>query len=119
MRYPNLRYGNPTEFAYYVMCHGNDIHRVARLLRRDPRTVRDWLSARARIPWWVPEIMRLKQMEGAEIQRQMNMTRLAPTLGLVRADVIQLAAVAPRPKKKPQTIPGLRLDDFSPIVAIS
>lgn len=69
MRYPNLRYGNPTEFAYYAM--GIPLPDLARRLRRDERTVRDWLSGRCRVPWWVPEIMRLKRMEADLRHRQM------------------------------------------------
>ena len=85
---------------------------LARTLRRDERTVRDWLSAKQRVPWWVPEYMRLRQMEQADIRRQMNMTSLGPRLGIVRGNVIELAVR--RPKKKPQ-ITDLRLDDFDPL----
>lgn len=85
---------------------------LARTLRRDERTVRDWLSAKQRVPWWVPEYMRLRQMEQADIRRQMNMTSLGPRLGIVRGNVIELAAR--RPKKEPQ-ITDLRLDDFNQI----
>lgn len=69
MRFPNLRYGNPTEFAYYAM--GRPVPELARALRRDERTVRDWLSGRAKVPWWVPEIMRLKRLEADLRHRQM------------------------------------------------
>jgi hypothetical protein len=69
MRHLNLRYGNPTEFAYYAM--GIPLPDLARRLRRDERTVRDWLTGRARVPWWVPEIIRLKRMEADLRQRQM------------------------------------------------
>lgn len=69
MRYPNLRYGNPTEFEYYAM--GRDLKDLSQMLRRDERTIRDWLTGRARVPWWVPEIMRLKRMEADLRHRQM------------------------------------------------
>jgi len=69
VRYPNLRYGNPTEFAYYAM--GIPLADLARRLRRDERTVRDWLTGRARVPWWVPEIMRLRRLEADLRHRQM------------------------------------------------
>ncbi|MEN3275986.1 MAG: hypothetical protein V7631_1776 [Massilia sp.] len=104
MRYPNLRYGNPTEMAYYAM--GVPLPDLARRLRRDERTVRDWLSGRTRVPWWVPEILRLKHMEADLRHRQMGMGALAPRLGIVGADVVAL----PTPDaKKPQD--GLRLVD--------
>lgn len=69
MRYPNLRYGNPAEFAYYAM--GVPLADLARRLRRDERTVRDWLIGRTRVPWSVPEIMRLKHLEADLRHRQM------------------------------------------------
>ena len=105
MRYPNLRYGNPTELRYYAM--GRSTADLARSLRRDERTVRDWLNERAKIPWWVPEILRLKRMEADLRHRQMGMGALAPSLGIVSADVFTLA----QPEtKKPQDC-GLRLVD--------
>ena len=69
MRYPTLRYGNRAEFAFYAT--GIPLPELARRLRRDERTIRDWLSGRARVPWWVPEIMRLKRMEAELRHRQM------------------------------------------------
>jgi hypothetical protein len=89
VRYPNLRYGNPTELAYYAMSY--PLANLARLLRRDERTVRDWISGRARVPWWVPEILRLKRMEAELRHQQMGMGKLAPQLGIVSADVVELA----------------------------
>lgn len=89
MRYPNQRYGNPTEFRYYAM--GVPLAVLARRLRRDERTVRDWLSGRTRVPWWVPEILRLKHLESDLRHRQMGMGALPARLGVVSADVIALA----------------------------
>lgn len=68
MRYPNLRYGNPTELAYYAA--GIPIPKLARRLRRDERTVKDWLAGKKRVPWWVPEVLRLQHMEQAQMYRQ-------------------------------------------------
>jgi hypothetical protein len=90
VRYPNLRYGNPTELAYYAAFWG-DVARLAKFLRRDQRTVRDWLSGRARVPWWVPEMLRLKRMEAELRHQQMGMGALAPRLGVVSGNVITLA----------------------------
>ena len=75
---------------------------LARTLRRDERTVRDWLSGKQRMPCWVPEYMRLRQMEQAGIRRQMNMTALGPRLGIVRGDVVELAVR--RPKKSRESL---------------
>jgi hypothetical protein len=112
VRYPNLRYGNPVEMRYYAM--GRTTADLARSLRRDERTVRDWLSGRARVPWWVPEIMRLRRMELDLRQRQMGMGPLAPLLGIVNADVVTLA----QPTDKPAPAP-LRLVDVPPAAAIA
>lgn len=112
MRYPNQRYGNPTEFAYYVMCHGDDIPAVARMLRRDERTIRDWLKGRQRVPFWVPELLRLKHMETAAYMRQISYKR-APALGVVTHEAqLELRRVD---VKKPQPVLALRLDDFDPV----
>lgn len=86
MRYPNLRYGNPSEFAYYAM--GRTLPELSRSLRRDERTIRDWLSGRTRVPWWVSEIMRLQRLELDLRQRQMGSGPLAASLGIVSAGVI-------------------------------
>lgn len=107
MRYPNRRYGNPAELKHYAMAF--DLKDLARLLRRDERTVRDWLSARRPVPWWVPEILRLKRMEAVERHRQMGFDQLPASLGVVRADVIELAR---RPDTTKPQLTTLRLDDF-------
>ncbi len=118
MRFPNLRYGNPAELVYYALSFGDSktrIHNLARYLRRDERTVRDWLTVRKKVPWWVPELLRLRDLEISAQLRSMGIDKLPVRLGIARrAGVIELATVTPAPKEKPQTIPGLRLDDFSP-----
>jgi hypothetical protein len=102
VRYPNLRYGNPTEMAYYAM--GVPLPDLARRLRRDERTVRDWLNARTRVPWWVPELLRLQHMENDLRSRRMGMGALAPRLGLVSGTVIAL------------TQPARSVDDAVPVL---
>lgn len=81
MRYPNRRYGNPTAMQYYAIRYG-DIKHLARFLRRSERSVTDWLSGAARVPWWVPEIMRLQQMESDNIVYQMTGRQVSARLGL-------------------------------------
>lgn len=63
MHYPNLRYGNPAEFRYYASFLSDEkrLQVLSRRLWRDERTIRDWLSGRKKLPWWVPEIMRLQK----------------------------------------------------------
>jgi len=110
MRFPNLRYGNPAEFAYYAM--GRTNAELARALRRDERTIRDWLSGRAKVPWWVPEVMRLQRFEADVRYRQMfwaveekpNVVKL----GIVTSDGA-LELCTPE-KQKPRDESGLEFD---------
>ncbi|MES2163346.1 MAG: hypothetical protein V4476_19505 [Pseudomonadota bacterium] len=112
MRYPNIRYGNPTELNFYAT--GIPLPVLARRLRRDERTVKDWLTAKARVPWWVPEVLRLQQMEARDIMRQ----HMQHVSGYRAAR--QLAVVTPAGElearrqdvKKPQPMTALRLDEF-------
>lgn len=107
MRYSNLRYGNPAELNHYAL--GVPLDALARMLRRDPRTVRDWMTCRRRVPWWVPELLRLRHMEASERHRQMTGAPMLARLGIVGADVIELHR--PRIKKEPEAT-DLRLSDF-------
>lgn len=111
MRFPNLRYGNPTEFAYYAM--GRTHAELARVLRRDERTIRDWLSGRARVPWWVPEIMRLQRLELQQRQYQMfghiEAERRATKLGIVRPGAV-LQLREPKIEKARQDPVGLPIE---------
>lgn len=104
--------------AYYAM--GRPLKDLARSLRRDERTVRDWLSGRARVPWWVPEILRLRRMELDLRQREMGMGPLKAKLGIVGADVIVLAqpTQAPPETKKPQE-PLQLVESPAPMPAIA
>ena len=89
VRFPNLRYGNPEEFRFYAQ--GLSLKELSRRLRRDERTIRDYLSGTKRVPWWVPEVMRLQHMEHAERMRQMGMRPVMRRLGLLKeATVYQM-----------------------------
>ena len=113
MRYPNTRYGKLSEFQHYAM--GVPLVDLARQLRRDERTVRDWLSGRASVPWWVPELMRLQRLEKMHVAAQMGFARAYRSLGLVSGEVLELRR---HPKKKEPQLTELRLADFdSPKVA--
>jgi hypothetical protein len=115
MLYPNLRYRIPTEMAHYAM--GVPVAVLAKRLRlrRDERTVRDWLTGRRPVPWWVPEILRLKHMESDLRHRQMGMGALPTRLGVVSADVLTLAQ--PTDDKKPRESPGLFVDQVDRIIS--
>ncbi|MTV36287.1 hypothetical protein [Duganella radicis] len=112
MRYPNLRYGSPSELAYYITTDHGTVRDVARRLRRDERTVKDWASGKTRVPWWVPEIMRLQRMESDQQLRQMGI-RPQRGLGVVTHEG-QLELRRPAEKKTPQ-ITDLRRDEFNPV----
>lgn len=86
MRYPNLRYGNPVELQFYSQ--GIPIKVLARQLRRSERSVKDWLEGKKKVPWWVPEVVRLQHNEHMERMRQMGMDKYRGKLGLVSASVI-------------------------------
>jgi hypothetical protein len=92
MRYPDLRYGNSNEFAYYVQ--GVPVKDVARRLRRSERSVKNWLDGKEKMPWWIPELLRLQRLEHSHVLREMNMRPVRHQLGIVGADVIEF----PTPK---------------------
>lgn len=99
MRQPNQRYGNPREMAYY--CQGKPIKIIARELRRTERSVRDWLSGAKRVPWWVPELLRLRDMESNLRLREMGIGRLAPRLHAVGGEVRPLRLIRQQPAPEP------------------
>jgi hypothetical protein len=98
MRHPNRRYGNPTEFLFYA--GSIPVADLARRLRRSERTIRNWLHGREKLPWWVPEIMRLQNMEHTERMRQMGFLAQETRLGVVKGAVLEFRP--PQLEKKPQ-----------------
>lgn len=48
MRYPNTRYGNPTELRYYAQ--GLSIPQIAKQLKRSEKTVTEWLTGKRKTP---------------------------------------------------------------------
>lgn len=61
MIYPNLRYGDPAALRAYAA--GKPLRTIARQLRRHPRTVDDWMTGKRRMPWWVPELLMLRETD--------------------------------------------------------
>jgi hypothetical protein len=86
MRYPTRRYGNQHEFEFQAQ--GIPIKFVAKQLRRSERTVQQWLTGVRKMPWWVPEILRLQRMEHEARLYQMNIQPVRIKLGLVTGSVI-------------------------------
>ena len=102
MRYPNLRYGNPNELRYYAQ--GFTVRQLAKQLRRSERTVSDWLDGKKKIPFWVPELLRLRYHESTLRLRQMGFGKLETQLGIVRADVVEFSRpLVPVPQSPPDT----------------
>lgn len=100
MRYPNKRYGNPTAMAHYAMWYGT-VENLAQALRRTERTVRDWLSGAKRVPFWVPEFMRLQKLEHDLMVYQMTGRQVAARLGVVEKCTIVDAGARFRPDLAP------------------
>jgi hypothetical protein len=75
MRFPNLRYGNPTELTFYAQFYPEK-ERVRRLARQ------------------------LQRMEHEAMMRQMNIQAMPLQLGLVAGKVITFG----RPKEKPRLV---------------
>jgi transcriptional regulator with XRE-family HTH domain len=48
MRYPNTRYGNPTELRYYAQ--GLSMPQIAKQLKRSEKTVTEWLTGKRKTP---------------------------------------------------------------------
>jgi hypothetical protein len=71
MRYPNLRYAHPNELHFHAS--GIPIKELAKRLRRSEKSVTAWLNGDRKMPYWVPELIRLQRMEHLERMRQMGM----------------------------------------------
>lgn len=87
MRYPNRRYGNPTAMQHYAIWYGSTAE-LAKALKRSERSVKDWLSGKQRVPWWVPEIMRLQKLEHDHVVLQMTGRHNLARLGIVQDSVV-------------------------------
>lgn len=86
MRYPNTRYGNPEELRYYTQ--GLSIKVIAKDLKRSEKSVKAWLDGERKIPFWVPELLRLRHMERDLTMRQMGFGDQRLKLGLVSGTII-------------------------------
>lgn len=87
MRYPNTRYGDPNVMKYYAQ--GMSIKQLAKRLKRSEKSVKQWLSFEKKVPYYVPELLRLWNMEQEMIMRQMGFEKQDLKLGIVKGDVIQ------------------------------
>ncbi len=87
MQYPNTRYANPIEMQFYAQ--GIPIKDLSKRLRRSEKSVRAWLKGERKIPWWIPELLRLQHTEHQNIMRQMNFNPARIKLGLVSGTTIE------------------------------
>ncbi len=99
MYHPNRRYGNPE--ALRALTAGLPLEAVARMLHRHPRTIRDWLEARRKMPFWVPELLQLRHETALNDLRRM---------GIQARSALRLCpAVDPAKKDNPTTTPKTSL----------
>jgi len=86
MRYPNTRYGNPEELRYYSQ--GLTVKIIAKKLKRSEKSINAWLNGNRKIPFWVPELLRLWHMERDLTMRQMGFGDQRLKLGLISGNII-------------------------------
>lgn len=89
MRYPNSRYGNPEELKYYSQ--GMPIKALAKKLKRSEKSVKQWLSFEKKVPYWVPELLRLWHMERDITMRQMGFGDQKLKMGIVKDNVFSFS----------------------------
>jgi hypothetical protein len=80
MKYQNLRYGNPAELEHQA--RGIPLKVLAKMLRRSERSVRDWMAGEKKMPWWVPEVLRLRNIEWEDYRRLAGMKPAYLHLGM-------------------------------------
>ncbi|NMM27836.1 MAG: hypothetical protein HHJ12_11260 [Glaciimonas sp.] len=107
MRYPNLRYGNPNEFAYYAVGISNKD--MAKRLRRSEKSIKEWLSGKRKMPFWIPELLRLQRMEANERTRQMRMTPIIKRYNLPTAKIVNFRMRAETEMKTLELVRAIKL----------
>jgi hypothetical protein len=91
MRYPNRRYADKEDLIYYA--ENWTIPALAKHLKRDQKTIRNWISGAQKVPWWVPEILRLERYEKHHQLRQMNINIPLARLGIICGEVLEFPNV--------------------------
>jgi hypothetical protein len=86
MKYPNQRYGNVEHLNHYAA--GWTLKALAKHLKRDERTVKDWLSGAKKCPWWAPELLRLERYEKYHQMQEMRINPALAKLGIIRGEVL-------------------------------
>lgn len=86
MRFKNQRYGDPEHLRYYAS--GWKLDALAKHLKRDEKTIKRWLSGEQKMPWWVPELLRLERYEKYHQLRYMGVNAPLAKLGIVNGKVL-------------------------------
>ena len=80
---------------------GRSIQELSKILKRDEKTIKGWLDYKNKMPWWVPEILRLYQMEQADIRRQIFQSKQYAKLGIVKDNMLLFPNVSPHRQTSP------------------
>jgi len=83
---PNFRYGHQDELEFWMQ--GHSVKDIAKRLKRSERTVHDWLHGKRKVPWWVPEILRLQHYEYQDRLRQMGFEPLKTRLAIATVVIL-------------------------------
>ncbi|WP_061789623.1 helix-turn-helix domain-containing protein [Herbaspirillum rubrisubalbicans] len=113
MRYPNIRYGHQGELEFWMQ--GHSVKEIAKRLKRSERSVHDWLHGKRKIPWWVPEILRLQHYEYQDRLRQMGFKAPKTKLAIATADILEFPK-PPDPTSAPRK-PSNQYAEFTPTSA--
>jgi hypothetical protein len=87
MRYPNQRYGDPAHLRYYTQ--GWTLKQISQFLKRDEKTIKSWLGGKSKVPFWVPELLRLSAYEKQQQLRYMGVNTVLAKLGVVNGEVLE------------------------------
>ncbi|MFA9273415.1 MAG: hypothetical protein ACEQSE_00955 [Candidatus Aquirickettsiella gammari] len=95
MKYPHQRYADHTHFQHYAAGWSNKA--LAKHLKRSERTIKDWLSGAQKVPFWVPELLRLERYEKHHQLNSMGINQKLAKLGMVHGHVINFPTAKAQP----------------------
>ncbi|WP_343549433.1 hypothetical protein [Ralstonia sp.] len=104
MKAHDRKWGHVEEFELYA--HAPD-PALARALRVTPATLRAWRSGRRPIPWWVPELLRLRAWQRDADMRAMGYRRM----GIVKSGSTAAVYTLPTRLQPASVAPTLTLID--------
>jgi len=96
MQWPNRRYGSAEALMYYTQ--GLPMQEICRRLRHCERSIKDYLNHKQKVPWWIPEILRLQDLERRVIFREMFGTS-------IKADLHEIGT---KPKGRVKPLPEIQ-----------